>query len=154
MILDANALFSDDQSLVAAAGAILSEKSYDVGAPGSIPDAFQSRGSAPHDIGKGRPVLVECQVTETFDSAGDAVTCKAQLVTADNAALDSNLVVIGSSEAIPQATLVAGYKFLVPGVIPPGTGADRYIGMRYTTAVADATAGKITAGFVLDRQTA
>ncbi len=154
MLLDLESLFSNDQSLVATAGAILSEKSIDVGAAGTIPGAFQARGTAPRDVGKGMPVQVLVQVTEDFDSAGDVVTCVFELITADDAALTSNVVSISKTPAIAQAALVKGYQAMVPGVIPPGTGADRYIGMRYTTAVADATAGKVMAGLVFDKQTA
>jgi hypothetical protein len=154
MLLDKQSLFSDNQSLVAAAGAILSDNSIDVGAAGTIPAAFQSRGTAPRDVGKGRPVLVLVEVTEEFDSAGDAMTLKVELVTADNAALTTNLVTIASSPAMAQAVLLKGYQFEVPGVIPPGTGADQFIGLKYTSAVADPIAGKIKAALVFDKQTA
>jgi hypothetical protein len=154
MLLDKESMFSVDQSLAVIAGTTLSDKSIDVGAAGTIPAAFQARGTAPRDIGKGKPVLVLVEVTEEFDSAGDDTTLKAELITADDDALTSNVVSIGISPAIAQAALLKGYQFMVPGVIPPGTGADRYIGLRYTTGTSTATAGKVNAGLVMDKQTA
>jgi hypothetical protein len=154
MLLDKQSLFCNDQSLVGAAGATLSEKSIDVGAAGSMARRFNALGSAPRDVGKGMPVQVLVQVTEEFDSSGDNTTLKVELVTADDAALTSNLVVISVSAVIAQAALLKGYQFLVPGTIPPGTGADRYIGLRLTTATGDPTAGALVAGLVFDKQSA
>lgn len=148
MMLDVNELLSDDQSLVAAAGAILSTKSKDLGAASTD----NMGNTLVSDVGRGNPVQILCMVNEDFDSAGDAVTCKAAIVMADNAALTSNLTVLHETPAIAQATLVAGYQFRIGCAIPPGI-TQRYLGIRYTTAVADATAGKVTAGIVEAKQT-
>lgn len=153
MLLDAQSLFSNDQDLAKAAAAYLSDKSIDVGAAGTIPAGFQARGTAPRDVGKGKAKNVLVQVTETFTSGG-AGTLKVELVTADDEALTSNLAVHAVSDVIALATLAAGYQFLVPYALPPGIGADRYVGLRYTIGTATMTAGKVTAGLVFDRQTA
>lgn len=145
MVRDAELMFSDAQSLAVGVGTTLSDQSLDVGAPDTMAAAFQARGAVPHDIGKGRPVFLIVQVVEDFDSAGDDTTLKAELVTADDEALTSNVVSIAITPAIAQAVLVAGYRFMVAGVIPPGTGADRYIGIRYSTGTSTATAGKVSA---------
>lgn len=150
MLLDKENTFSDDQSLVGAAGVTYSESVINVGAPGTIPPAFQSRGTAPRDVGKGRPVLVLCEVTEDFDSADDLETLKVELYTADDAN-QTNPVIISSSQAIVHPA--KGYQFMVPGVIPPGTGADQHIGLKYTTATSNPTAGKVSAHIVFDKQT-
>lgn len=149
-MLDAETVVSNHQSLVAAAGAILSEFSYDLGVAGTPPAAYQAIGGIIYDVGRGGQIQAVAQVSETFDSAGDVVTCACALVMADNAALSSNLVVLSETPAIAQAVLLAGYMFRL-GTVPQGI-TKRYLGFRYTTAVADATAGKIFAYFGAGRQ--
>lgn len=152
MLLDANTLFSDAQSLVGTAGAMLSDKSIDLwSGQSSLPkDALGN--TVISDPGMGEKVEVLAQVVEEFDSAGDAVTLVVDLVMADNEALSTNLVVLHSTPALAQSVLKPGYQFRIGGTLPPGV-SKRFLGLRYTTAVADATAGKITAGLVRDRQT-
>ena len=48
------------------------------------------------------------------------------------------------------ATLIAGYQFRL--AVPPGV-SKRYLGLRYTVGTAETTAGKVTAGLVIDKQT-
>jgi hypothetical protein len=151
MILDALATFSDQQSLVATAGAILCDKSLDTW-DGNTAMPTDAHGNQPlSDIGRGAPLEILVQVTETFDSAGDAVTCVFAVVMADNEALSSNLVVLSQTPAIAQASLVAGYQARLGVSLPVGI-SKRFLGVRYTTAVADATAGKVTAALVASRQ--
>ena len=148
-MMDANTIVANQQSLVATAGAILSEASYYVGAAGTPPAAFQAIGTIVHDLGRGNHIEAWAQVTEAFDSSGDAVTCQCALVMADNAALSSNLTVLSETPAIAQAVLLPGYQFRL-GSVPPGI-SKVYLGYRFTTAVADATAGKVFAGFLVGR---
>lgn len=148
MMLDALNLFSDDQDLSQAAGTYLSDKSIFLGDINT--DVLGN--TPPQDIGRGVPVQVLCQITETVDSVEEDATVEAQLVMADNEALDSNLVVLQSTGAIAEATLVAGYQFRLGGTIPPGI-TKAYIGMRYLVAVHTTTAGKITAGIVETKDT-
>lgn len=147
-MMDSENVVSNYQSLVAAAGAILSDKSVDLGASDTIAPAFQAVGSPFHDYGRGRTLFCFVKVTEEFDSAGDAVTCKCSLIMADNAALTTNATVLYETPAIAQASLLVGYVFRL-GSLPPGI-TKRYIGFKYTTATADATAGKVFAAFLPD----
>lgn len=148
-MMDLENVVSKHQSLVAAAGAILSDFSLDLGASDTLPAAFQAVGSPFHDFGRGREIHCFVKVTEDFDSAGDAVTCQCALVMADNAALSSNLTVLSETPAIAQSVLLEGYEFRL-GTVPPGI-TKRYLGFRFTTATADATAGKVFAAFVVGR---
>jgi hypothetical protein len=144
MLMDKQNTMSDDQDLAIAAGSVLSDFSIDLGA-----SATDSLGNTViSDIGRGSPVDLLVQVTETFVGANG--TLKAELVMADNAALTSNLVVLQDSGAIPVASLIAGYQFRLR--IPAGI-SKRYLGLRYTVAVTTQTAGKVTATLLLDRQT-
>jgi hypothetical protein len=153
VLFDANNRFSYRQNLAQVVATYLSDKSINVGAAGTIPAMFQAIGSSGlRDVGKGEQLPVLVQVVETFTSGG-AGTLQVKLVTADNEALTSNLVIRGSTEIIALATLAAGYKFLVPSEIPPGLGDDQFIGLQYVIAGATMTAGKVTAGIVPVKQT-
>lgn len=142
---DKQLLFSDAQDLAQAAGSYLSTNTVDLGDITAGP-----LGSPIRDPGRGAPIQAWAQVTTTFTSGG-AGTLQVQLVQADNAALSSNLEVLAETAVLALATLVAGYQFRF-GSWPPGT-SKRYIGLRYVIATATMTAGKVTAGLVLDRQT-
>jgi|SRR5690606_2371559 len=99
------------------------------------------------DLGKGEPIQIHVQVVADFASG---TSLQVQLLTADNADLDSNPVVLASTGAVPEAQLKAGYVFNLTHI---PTGAEKeYIGLKY---VADGTfdAGKVDAGIVADRQT-
>jgi hypothetical protein len=87
------------------------------------------------DIGTGEPMaLVFENLTAALTASGGAATLTIEAISADDAALTSNVVVHASSGAIAKAALVAGFRRILP--IPPETnvGADRYWGARYTVA--------------------
>lgn len=146
MLLDKQNMFSENQDLSQDAGSYLSTNTIDRGATGST--AFH--GSPVNDIGRTRGLELMCQITETFTSGG-AATLQVQLVSADNAALDSNLTVLSETPAYALAALTAGKQF--PISFGPGI-TQRYLGLRYVIGTATTTAGTVSAGFVLDRQTA
>lgn len=144
-LLDVQNLFSDKQALAQAAGSYLSTNTIDLGAPGTDING----NTAPSDPGQSR-VGIFARVTEAFTSAG-AATVQAQLVSADDAALGTNLTVLQQTDVIPKATLVVGYKFefsTLPAV------KQRYLGMRYVIGTATTTAGKISSGVVITQQAA
>lgn len=144
MILDAENIFSLRQSLVTGgAGNILSTFSIDTGVAQAVPTGFQSRGNAPHDIGQGQLVEVECQINSDVTATG-GTTIQAQLVMADDEGLTTSLTILGQSDAIAKATLVKGYRFAIAGSIPPGV-TRRFIGIRYVVAVSDVLTGTVTA---------
>lgn len=146
MILDKQNMFSEAQDLAQAAGNYLSTNTIDLGSPGS-----PVVGGIVSDVGRGMPLEVICQITETFTSGG-AATVQAQLVMADNAALSSNLTILDETPAIALATLIAGYQFRLRA-IPQGI-TKRYLGMRYVIGTATTTAGEITSGLALSRMSA
>jgi hypothetical protein len=147
MVRDGELMLCDGQSLVNGAGTFLSEGSFDAGTVDSMVAAFQSRGSPPHDVGRGKVVYLNVVITTDVDSAGDAATLKAEVITADDDALTSNVVTAagGISAAIAQATLVAGYQFSIPVVLPAGLGTDQFYGLRFTVGVEAITAGTVDA---------
>lgn len=145
MLLDKQNMFSDQQDLAQAAASYLSTNTIDQGAVGTTP----FNGSPPADIGRSRQVQVMAEITETFTSGG-AATLQVQLVSADNAALSSNLTVLSETPAYALAALTQGKQ--IPLAYGPGV-TQRYLGMRYVIGTAATTAGKVSAGLVMDRQT-
>lgn len=145
MLLDKQNMFSDAQDLAQAAGSYLSTNTIDLGATGST----SIQGSPSSDIGRARNIDVLAQITETFTSGG-AATLQVQLVSADNAALSSNLTVLAETPAYALAALTAGKQFPLRFAPPV---SQRYIGVRYVIATATTTAGKCSAGLVMDKQT-
>lgn len=81
----------------------------------------------PRDLGEGQGVSVMFQVGTAF--AG-LTALEMQAITADDAALSSNVKVIGSTGAIPVASLAAGARFIAR-VNPTNNKGQRYVGARY-----------------------
>lgn len=150
MVTDKNLYFSDQQSLVAAAGAIMCDRSLSLGAPQAIPLLGSGTGG-PHDIGAGSEIEVVVQMNTGLDSAGGACTLKAELIMADNEALTTNAVILHSSQAIAEATAVAGYQFRLGATLPIGL-TKNFLGVKYTTAGEDATVGTVSAFLTQTRQ--
>lgn len=160
MQLSSADLVSDAQNLAQVAGTYLSDKSIDLQsgqgtADGGLPaaGAFGTDylgGAVPSDPGKSLLRFL-AQVVQTFTSAG-AATLQVNLVSADDAALTTNLTVLSSTAVLAKATLVAGYKFLITGRLPPGI-TQRFVGLQYVIGTATTTAGKVTAGIAIDEQT-
>lgn len=104
-----------------------------------------SSGNAGRDMGVSEEQIMSITCTETATAAG-AATVTFEIVTDDNSSLSSPTVLFASA-AIGKATLVAGY---VLNVRMPVSGYERFVGVRYTVATGPLTAGKFTAGIVMD----
>jgi hypothetical protein len=100
------------------------------------------------DMGEGRDLTMSFAVGTAF--AGGTST-KFEIIIADNAALTSNPVVVGSTDALLTAALTAGK--LIPVTINPQVASlgKRYLGARYTVSGTN-SAGTVTAELVLDIQ--
>lgn len=104
--------------------------------------------SVARDIGEGQDLFMNFAVTEAF--AGGTST-NFEVIIADNAALSSNVQVIGASGAIVTASLPLGTNVAVrlnPQIASLGK---RYLGARYTVSGTN-SAGKVTADIVMDIQ--
>ncbi len=146
MIFSDQLKFSTNQDLSQVAGTYASTNIIDTGAPGTVYGAAAALG---RDVGKGNPVNVLAQVTQTFASAG-AATLQFKIETADNAAFTTNKQVLAESRAYALAELVAGKQFEVQ-YLP--NNCRRYIRISYVIGTATTTAGTCTAGIVLGVQT-
>jgi len=140
-ILDNEGLFSDDQVVTTSAA---STNQIDKGAPQT-----PVRGAAPleSDWGKGRAIAVEAIVTAAF-AGGTSI--QVDLEVDDDVAFGTPKVV-WSSEVIPLASLVQGYRFNV-GSFPEGTN-ERYARLNYTVVGTMSGGGAITAGVAAGLQT-
>lgn len=136
--LDAETLFSNQQTIAAVASTIVSTNAIDMGATGT--DVLGN--SIASDLGRSSAEVL-IQVTEAVVSTG-AATVQFQLITSAAANLGSPTV-ISETPAIAKATLVPGYKARI--AIPHGLTA-RYLGMQYVIGTETTTAGKVTAGIV------
>jgi hypothetical protein len=104
--------------------------------------------SIARDMGEGGDLFMNFAMTEAF--AGGTST-NFEIIIADNAALSSNVVVIGASGAIVTASLTLGTNVAVrlnPQIASLGK---RYLGARYTVSGTN-TAGKVVADIVMDIQ--
>jgi hypothetical protein len=104
--------------------------------------------SIARDMGEGDDLFMNFAMTEAF--AGGTST-NFEIIIADNAALSSNVVVIGASGAIVTASLTLGTNVAVrlnPQIASLGK---RYLGARYTVSGTN-TAGKVVADIVMDIQ--
>lgn len=100
--------------------------------------------SVARDIGEGHDLLMNFAMTEAF--AGGTST-NFEVIIADNAALSSNVVVVGASGAIVTASLTLGTNVAVRINPLIGSLGKRYIGARYTVSGTN-SAGKVTADIV------
>jgi hypothetical protein len=144
MILSLQDLLSDNQAITTTAA---STNSLDLGATGTV---YGTTAAIVRDIGKGEPeVDLLVQATAAFTAVG-AATLTITLQTDDNSAFSSatDALVLGP---FPKATLVAGWK--LPVQYMPESINERYFRLNYTVATGPMTAGNLTAGVVMGRQT-
>lgn len=139
MIFSAQSLFSDDQAITATA---VSTNVIDLGVPGAPYDS----NALNQDVGKGEPVPVLIQVTDDFATL---TSLTVTLETSDSSDLSSSTVL--NTQTISAADLVAGKQTWMQ-YLPNGV-TGRYLGVRYTVAGSNATAGAITAGISMGNQT-
>lgn len=101
--------------------------------------------SQARDIGEGENLFMNFALTEAF-ATGTSTTFDA--IIADDAALTTNVEVIGSSGAVATAGLTLGKNIAVRLNPQIGLKGRRYFGARYTVAGSSNTTGKVTADVV------
>jgi hypothetical protein len=138
MILDANLIFSENQAVTATA---ISQNVVRVPNSGIVP---YEGAAIPRNLGPGREIPLLVQVTTSFATL---TSLTITLETADNDALSTNAQVIFSTGAIPAASLVRGYR--IPIRVLPDFVLRDFLGLRYTVAGSNATAGAITAAITM-----
>ena len=143
MYLDNNLLVSGSitgntvtpQNIFASGASVLSTNTVDLGTN--------------REMGEGSPYPI--LHTNIVAAVTGGTSVEVQAIMADNAALSSNVTVVGSSGAIPVASLTAGKRIAVelnPQIASKG---QRYLGARFVNVGANA-AGTAIAHFGLDLQ--
>jgi hypothetical protein len=148
MILDRNLIVSGSVGGTALAPALTGQTVTGASAVVST-DTIDLSVARDIGAGDGKP-KARLQVTTTFTGL---TALRADVIVADNAALSTNVTVIGSTGDIPVADLAAGRAFVAElnaRLIPPNLGR-RYLGIRYTPT-GTGTAGAIFADFGWETQ--
>ncbi|SEB24788.1 Bbp16 family capsid cement protein [Paraburkholderia sartisoli] len=138
MIMDQQSLFSDAQAVTVTANS------------SNVIDTLPGGQNTKAGIGDGQDIRLFAQVNTTF-TAGGGATMVIALVSADDAALTTNVITHFATAAIAVASLTAKSR-PVQLALPYGK-YRRYVGLQYTVATGPMTAGAITAGLVEDLQT-
>jgi hypothetical protein len=79
-------------------------------------------------------------------------TLTIEIIVASDAALTTNIKVVGSSGAIPLASLTLGALFAIEGNAQIGSTNQRYLGARYTVGGSNPTLGQVLADFGMEVQ--
>lgn len=93
-------------------------------------------------IGGGTAVRVVFQVETELDSAADGASLTIHVVDDTAAPVDGSSTVIVSSEAIAEASLVAGYR---KELVVPAEAHGRILGLYYEVTGEDFTSGTVNA---------
>jgi hypothetical protein len=137
MIMDQQSLFSDAQAVTVTANST------------NVIDTLPSGGpNTKSGIGDGQDVSLFAQVGSAAFAGGTSLAIA--LVSADDAALTTNVITHYTTGAIALASLTAKARLI--GLDLPYGKYRRYVGLQYTV-VGTMTAGAITAGLVEDLQT-
>jgi hypothetical protein len=108
-----------------------------MGAQGTV---VGQSGPLTYDHGAGGYIPLLIQVTENFATL---TSLTVTIETDDNEAF-SSATTIATTQAVPVASLTAGYIFQITAL--PIRLTERFVRLRYTVGGSNATAGKITAG--------
>lgn len=127
MILDKLNLFSNAQAVNSSSGST---------------DVFDLSTSSPCGGGEEFEVLIH---VDTAVEAAGAATVQFKLQTDDNSAFSSPTTLV-QTDAIPKATLVAGYQIKLR--FKPGALMERYLRLYYAVATGPLTAGAFTAAML------
>lgn len=139
MIFDLSNLFSDAQAITATAAST------------NVIGLGPKASGVARDIGKGKPIPLLIQVVEAFDSVADDETLEIAVeLDSTTTFTPDKSIVIGR---IANADLKkVGYQLPVQ-FVPDGVNME-FMRLKYTVAGSgNFTAGKITAGIVMGRQT-
>ena len=106
--------------------------------------------SLARDVGEGTDLYVQFTVGPANFATGTSLT--PTVVVAENDALTTNAITIGTGGTILTAVLVAGYTFAVRLNPIVGSLGKRYLGVIYTVGGSNFTSATITADIVTEIQ--
>lgn len=143
MYLDNNLLVSGS---VSATGVVSGQNVFSAGT--SVLSTNTIDLLQPRDLGEGEDLYGRFEVTT---AAAGGTSIEMQIIVADDAALTTNVIVIGTTGAIPVASMTAGARFacaINPRLANKG---QRYVGARYVS-VGTTTAGAVVGDIGLEVQ--
>lgn len=104
---------------------------------------------AAKDLGTGREIYMTTTVDQLVAAVG-AATVTFQAIVADDAALTTNVTVVGATDAIGKASLGVGSPLRTVKLNPSFNSLGRrYLGARYVVATGPLTSGQFTTKFGL-----
>jgi hypothetical protein len=133
MIIDRQLQFSRDQAITVDA---ISTNVIDLGPLGA--------GNTIRDIGAGKTLYLHILVKTALTDADGTPTLTVTLESDDVADLSTTPTVHHTITAVTEAAMVAGY-WIAKGIAIPAGAYQRYLGIRYTTNVADFDGGTVDA---------
>lgn len=140
MIMDANLIVSGTLGGTATSPAITGQAITATAVSTNTIDLTNSR-----DVFAGNDFLkLRLLLTAAFNNL---TSLTIDIIQADDAALSSNVTVIGSAGAVPLAQLTQGRRLEVEGNTRIGSTGQRYLGVRYTVTGTAPSTGAILADF-------
>lgn len=149
MIFDKQNMFSEAQDLAQTNATYASTNVIDLGAAPTVPGGLV--GTLPIDPGRGGKVEIFCRVGTTFTTSAGG-TLRVQVVLSAATAL-STPTILSDTGILAVTNLTAGFEFKLSPTIPHTKTPLRYLGILYIIGTGAMTAGTMTAGLMLDRQT-
>lgn len=140
MIFDRSLLMSNAQAITASAA---STDVIDLGTTGTV---FGNSTALVRDVGRGYEIPIRVQVVTAFNN----LTSLSVAVQTDDNSGFSTAKTVAISQAIPLASLVAGYVFEEVALIV-GTN-ERYLRLNYTVVGTAPTLGAVTGGITMGNQ--
>lgn len=145
MYVDSQLEFSNSQAVTSTA---ISTNVYDLFSTAAGADASEITPNTRLDIGLGEDVWAICNtVVNATDTSSDA-TLVVEVISADDAALTTNVQVHASSGTLAFAAFATAGTNLLRAKLPSLL-SRRYIGFRYTVASGPLTAGQFDAFFTV-----
>lgn len=142
MIVDNNLLVSGSISGNTVTGQTVTGTNTSVLSTNTI-DLLQAR-----DVGEGENLSLRAEVVT---AVAGATSIEVQAIQADDAGLTTNVTVVGTTGAIPLASLTAGARFVADLNPRIGSKGQRYLGARYVIVDAG-SAGAFVADFGIEIQ--
>lgn len=141
MLSDSLGTFSDNQAIT---GDAASTNVVDLGATGTPKPGHAN--ALDRDIGRGNMVNIRLQVTESFNT----LTSLDVTLETDTADSFGSATVVWEIDAVPLATLVAGYVFPINDI--PRYTVERYLRFNYNVNGSNPSTGKLWAAIVDEHQ--
>jgi len=104
-------------------------------------------GATEQDFGSGEPMYLVIQIDTAITSSGSGASVAFQVASDSAAAVATNgeQSIHAVTDAIEEATLVAGFELVIPMPIGVGVPYERYLGVQAVIAGETVTAGAVSA---------